>query len=261
MKRSTLFLNALLVVTLALAALPMGTVMADAPTPEPPPPADVVPPVVSNVTVAPLPVPANTPVTLTAAADDSLTGASPILSAEYSLNGGAWTAMLAVDGLFDTATENVTAQITSGKSGANEVCVRATDAANNVSDPVCLTFAVEYVFKGFRPPIRMNVANKANAPRTIPVKWKLMTAAGKPVSSRSVFVAVKSYEVDCATLAGDPTTAKIEPAPGKSGLRYLGSGNWMYNWKTTKAYRTTCRMMFVEFTGGQQSPAVLFQFK
>ena len=140
-------------------------------------------------------------------------------------------------------------------------CVRGTDALDNMGEPACAALTVQYAFKGFFSPIRMGKENKANAGRTIPVKWQLKTADGKPVSDKNSFVAVKTYPVDCVTLTGDPAATTVEKFPGKSGLRYQGSGKWMFNWKTDKAYKATCRMMFVEFTGGQKSPEVLFRFK
>jgi hypothetical protein len=108
----------------------------------------------------------------------------------------------------------------------------------------------------------MGGANKANAPQTIPVKWKLsLTSNGAAVNAPASFVALKSYAVDCTTLAGDISTAVVEKGPGKTGLKSLGKGKWQFNWKTPKTYRSTCRMMFVLFSDGLMSPQVLFRFK
>jgi len=225
---------------------------------------DTLGPITSAVNVTPNPATVNASVTVTAAVDDTTTGGSNIQSAEYSLNGEAWTAMNASDGAFDSVLENVTGSFIVTQVGSNQVCIRGTDAANNVGDAVCASFTAQYLYKfsGFRPPIRMNVANKANAPQTIPVKWRLtLTATGAPVNKPSSFVALKSYAVDCITLTGDPSTAVVEKGPGKTNLRYLGAGNWLFNWKTSKEYRTTCRMMFVLFSDGQMSPSILFRFK
>ena len=53
----------------------------------------------------------------------------------------------------------------------------------------------------------------------------------------------------------------MEKSPGKSGLRYLNAGNWIFNWKTDKAYKGTCRNLFILFGDGSTSPEVTFQFK
>lgn len=254
MKAIAKVISMMLVVILAFTALPAGSALAQAP-------ADALGPLTSAVTLVPNPAPASTPVVITALVDDSTTGGAVIKSAEYSLDKTTWTPMTAADGALDTATESVTATFKPAVSGVLEVCVRGTDALDNMGEPVCAALTVQYAFKGFFSPIRMGKENKANAGRTIPVKWQLKTADGKPVSDKNSFVAVKTYPVDCVTLTGDPAATTVEKFPGKSGLRYQGSGKWMFNWKTDKAYKATCRMMFVEFTGGQKSPEVLFRFK
>jgi hypothetical protein len=245
----------LMAVALVIAAIPTGNVLAET---------DTLGPITSAVAVAPNPAAINTSVTVTAIVDDTTTGGSNIQSAEYNLNGGAWSTMSASDGVFDTVMENVTASFTLTQAGDNQVCVRGTDVAGNVGESACTILSGQYqfTFSGFRPPIRMNQANRTNAPRTIPVKWRLtLTSDGTPVSDPTSFVALKSYAVDCTTLVGDPATAVVEKGPGNAGLRYLGTGNWLFRWKTTRNYRHTCRLMFVEFSAGQMSPTVLFRFR
>jgi hypothetical protein len=236
------------------AILPAGSAFAQAPV-------DTLGPVTSAVVVAPSPVLLDKMVTITALVDDTTTGNSNIKSAEYSLNGGPWTAMSAVDGAFDTVSEPVTAAFKASTLGQNQVCVQAKDVLDNLGAQVCATFNVQYLFKGFFSPVRMNKDNLAKSGRTIPLKWRLTSGAGKPINDRSSFVAVKSYAVDCEMLSGDPLTAVIESAPGKSGLQNHGSGYWHFNWKTSKSYNGTCRKMFVAFKGGQMSPEVVFRFK
>jgi hypothetical protein len=249
MKRMQTIFAILLVAALAM---PTSAVLADT---------DTLGPLASAVAVTPNPATVNTTITVTATADDSTTGGSNILSAEFSVNAGAWTPMSAADGAFDAATENVTAAFMLTQAGANQVCVRGTDALNNIGDAVCatLTGQYQYTFTGFFNPIRMSAPNKVNASRTIPVKWSLTLLDGTTATSPASFVALKSYAVDCATLAGDISTAVVEPSAGK--LHKIGKGKWMFNWKTSKTYQHTCRMMFVLFNDGQSSPSVLFSFR
>lgn len=244
----------LLAVMLACAMLPTGSVLAL----DPPP--DTLGPITSAVVVTPSIVLLNGQAVVTATVDDTTTGGSLIKSAAYSLNNVNWFPMIAVDGTFDAISEAVTATFKTGAVGLNQVCVRGTDVVDNVGAAVCTPFTTQYAFKGFKPPVHMGVPNKANAGQTIPLKWQLTDAKGKPVSDKASFVAVKSYPVDCTTLLGDPTSAVSEIGPGKSGLKYTG-GYWHFNWKTPKAYAGTCRQMFVAFKGGQMSPEVLFIFK
>jgi hypothetical protein len=253
MKRFRLISTLIMAAALAMAVIPAGGVLAVSAGP-----------VTSAVNLNPNPATINTSVTVTATVDDTTAANVNIQSAEFSVNGGAWTAMTASDGTFDSPTENVTATFPATSAGTYNVCVRGTDVSSNVGDPVCAPLTVQYLyaFTGFSAPIKMGGANKANAPQTIPVKWKLsLTSNGAAVNAPASFVALKSYAVDCTTLAGDISTAVVEKGPGKTGLKSLGKGKWQFNWKTPKTYRSTCRMMFVLFSDGLMSPQVLFRFK
>jgi hypothetical protein len=241
--------------TMVLALLPGGAVLAVT---------DTLGPVTSDVLLDPNPATVNTILTVTATVDDTSTGSAIIQSAEFSVNGGPWTAMTAVDNTFDAVSENVNGSFTATPVGTYDVCVHGTDALNNIGEPACASLTVQslYIFSGFKSPIKMGIANKANAPQTIPVKWLLTLAAtGAVVKDQTSFVALKSYAVDCTTLTGDISTAVVEKGPGKAGLKYLGAGKWRFNWKTPKTYRHTCRNMFVLFSDGLMSPEVSFIFK
>ena len=72
---------------------------------------DPQPPAVSNVAATPNPTNGTINITATATVDDAATGNSKIVSAFYSIDGGAAVAMAAADGTFNSATENVTATI------------------------------------------------------------------------------------------------------------------------------------------------------
>jgi hypothetical protein len=255
MKKLTSTFSLLLIIVMAFSFLPSSIALADPILP------DTLGPITSAVVVTPNPVLLNGKATVTALVDDTPTGGSNILSAEYSLDGGAFLPMKAVDGAFDAVSEAVTATFTVTTVGQHTVCVRGTDVVPNVGAPVCVNFSVQFVFKGFKPPVKMGQINKAKGGQAIPLKWQLTDANKKPISAPASFVAVKSYLVDCTTLVGDPTTATVEGAPGHSGLKYQGNGNWQFNWKTLKSYSGTCRKMFVAFNGGQTSPEVVFRFK
>jgi len=117
-------------------------------------------------------------------------------------------------------------------------------------------------FSGFYDPIDMGIPNIAKAGSTIPVIWHLADANGNDVSDPASFGDLVSYRVDCP---GSGVLSSLSDAtqvyPGSSGLQYLKEGNWQLNWKTSKNYAGTCRNMYIEFTSGQKSPEVTFQFK
>jgi hypothetical protein len=217
-------------------------------------------PVTSAVALTPNTVVINGLVEVTANVDDNATGGSKIASAEYSLNGGAWVPMSSQDGGFDEVAEQVTASFMVTQLGQHSVCVRGTDVPGYTGEAACASFYAGYHFAGFFAPIDMGVTNSAKAGQAIPVKWRLTDGNGVPVDDVNSFVMLRSYRVNCDTLADEGEDA-IEDYAGSSGLQYLGDGYWQFNWKTIKTYAGQCREMYVEFQGGVTSPFVSFRFK
>jgi hypothetical protein len=100
-------------------------------------------PMADDLTASPSPASVSTQLTLRATVTDSDTGGSAIASAQYRINGGAWTAMTAQDGAFDSAVENVEASFTAPSTpGVFDVCVRATDTWRNNGAETCATLVV-----------------------------------------------------------------------------------------------------------------------
>jgi hypothetical protein len=95
---------------------------------------DALGPVITFLGVSPNPVPINTPVILSAVLDDSLTGNSPIMQAEYLVDGGSYTTMTPQDGTFDVAVEGVSATLPGfAVPGVYEICVRGADLLDNAT--------------------------------------------------------------------------------------------------------------------------------
>ncbi len=129
---------------------PTDTPLSATSTPTPTPVPDLLGPITSNVVANPDPAPVNTAITLTALVDDTTTGNSNIASAEFRVDAGAWMAMAAQDGSFDSPTENVTANIGLFASASVHVlCVRGTDVPGNVGAASCIFFAVYDPRAGF----------------------------------------------------------------------------------------------------------------
>lgn len=105
------------------------------------PPPDTEAPVVSNVAVTPNPAAYGTPVTLTAYATDNV----GVTAASYSVNGVATGSFT-----FGPGTP-VTLSVSLGTPavGVYEICVTATDAANNPSNIECTMLAVYDPSAGF----------------------------------------------------------------------------------------------------------------
>jgi len=119
-------------------------------TPTTTPVPDLLGPITSNVVANPDPAPVNTAIVLTALVDDTTTGNSNIASAEFRVDAGAWMAMSAQDGGFNSPTENVTANIgVFASAGVHVLCVRGTDVPGNVGAASCIFFAVYDPRAGF----------------------------------------------------------------------------------------------------------------
>ncbi|UCE00698.1 MAG: hypothetical protein JSV42_08300 [Chloroflexota bacterium] len=101
-------------------------------------------PLTFAVTVIPDKVAGGMSVSLSATVDDSTTGGGTILSAEYSVDGGIWTGMVAQDGSFDSTTEVVSGSFLAPlPSGEKNVCVRGKDTDLYVGPESCTTLTVD----------------------------------------------------------------------------------------------------------------------
>ena len=104
---------------------------------------DLLAPVVRDLSVSQNPVPVGVAVSVGATIDDASTGASIIGGAEYALDGGSYSPIVANDGVFDESTESVAGQLGPfASAGVHEVCVRGADVAGNVAVPECTLLAV-----------------------------------------------------------------------------------------------------------------------
>ena len=125
----------------------------------------------------------------------------------------------------------------------------AGDVARGTSDhdPNVATFLL-YPFGGFLSPVAAPpTLNVLKAGAAVPVKFSLggnqglaILAAGYP----------QSQQIDCTTLAPSGSPAPTTAA-GFSGLRYdATSGQYIYAWKTDKAWADTCRAFILKLADG-----------
>jgi probable HAF family extracellular repeat protein len=103
-----------------------------------------------------------------------------------------------------------------------------------------------YDFVGFSQPVdNGKVFNLVNAGRIIPLKWRLLTEAGAPITNLSS-ASVSSAQISCQTSA--PTDAIEQVAASASLLQNLGNGYYQLNWKTDKLW-TGCKVMRLSLQG------------
>jgi hypothetical protein len=101
-------------------------------------------PLSSNLAAAPNPIGPGQQVTLNAVIDDSAVGGSTISNAQYNLAGGGWSPMTAQDGTFDQPIETTMVSFPAPiLDGKYSLCVRGTDAVNNLGPDTCITLSVD----------------------------------------------------------------------------------------------------------------------
>ena len=182
-------------------------------------------------------------------------GPNPVL-----LNGSATATPNATDALSGVASSSC-GTLNTATVGSKSVSCSATDNAGN-SASASATYAVTYQFVGFSGSVLGGgVLNMAKAGQNIPLKWRLLDAAGAPVTNlTAATVAVTVANLACG--AGTTTAGALAAAAGGGGgsaLRNLGDGYYQYNWSTPKSYANTCKTMRLSLGEGTTHDA-LFRF-
>ncbi len=98
-------------------------------------------------------------------------------------------------------------------------------------------------FTGFSAPVdNGGASNLVKASQTAPLRWRLTTSEGVPVTNLSASdVSVRVSELSCST--GTSVDAVEEYSTGSSGLQNLGDGYYQWNWKTPRTYAESCKTM------------------
>jgi hypothetical protein len=112
-------------------------------------------------------------------------------------------------------------------------------------------------FIGFESPVdNGGVLNVVKAGSAVPLKWRILDAAGAPVTG------LDDARVTVASLAcsaGSSADQLEELAAGGSALQNLGDGYYQLNWKTPKSYANSCKTLRLEIGDGVLHTA-LFSF-
>jgi hypothetical protein len=130
-------------------------------------------------------------------------------------------------------------------TGVGTCTVTASQPGNadwNAAPSVARSFEVTWPFRGFLQPIDNGIVNIAKAGSAIPVKFDLggnrglsILAAGSPTSSA----------IDCTNGAEDAIEATV--TAGSSSLQYdATAGHYIYVWKTSSAWASSCRVLSVK---------------
>ena len=167
----------------------------------------------------------------------------------------SWTAADAESGLATPASGTV-ALDTSSVGTKSASAPTAEDNVGHLAGATCI-YAVVFDFRGFfRPVDNAPTLNVVKAGSGIPVKFSLsgdqgldVFAAGHPVS----------YGVDCNTSAPLDTVEQTVTAGGSSLSYDVLADQYVYVWKSDKAWAGTCRRLDVTLTDGTRH-VVHFKF-
>jgi hypothetical protein len=146
-------------------------------------------------------------------------------------------------------TDVVTCTPASGSSfavGSTTVNCAATDAHGNTGHG-SFKVTVSYPFAGFfRPVDNLPVVNVVKAGSAVPVKFSLGGDQGLAIFAKNYPV---SAPMACSGAVQDAVEETV--TAGGSSLSYdPTAGQYIYVWKTDKAWAGTCRQLQVKFADG-----------
>jgi hypothetical protein len=202
---------------------------------------------------------ANQTITFGALADKSL-GA-----ADFSVSASASSGLTVGFSSLTTAVCTMPTATTVHIAAVGTCTIRASQGGNgnyNAAPNIDRSFGVTWVFHGFFQPVDNVGWNGAQAGSAIPVKFDLNGNQGM-----NIFVSgyPKVTSVTCPSVSTPVDTIEETFAASNSGLQYDSTANppigqYVYVWKTDKAWAGTCRRLDVQLVDGQ-SKSALFQFK
>lgn len=180
--------------------------------------------------------------------------ASPVfLGSSASVN---WTASDTGSGLATAASESVA--LDTSTVGPNSVdAPTASDNVGHTSDTTTCSYSVIFNFHGFFQPVdNGGVFNIVKAGQGIPMKFDLSGDQGL-----NIFMAgyPKSTQINCSSSADEDLIESTVTAGGSS-LNYDGTvnlpyGQYIYVWKTDKAWAGKCRQFQMKLIDGETHTA------
>jgi HYR domain-containing protein len=133
--------------------------------------------------------------------------------------------------------------------GASTVTCGATDKHGNYASKN-FTVTVQYNWSGFYSPIENTVVNRVKAGSAIPIKFSLGGNMGLDVFAAGYPISAVAANFDGVVAVNDITDLSIASAGGSS-LTYDPLANqYIYVWKTDKAYAGTNRQLQVKLKDG-----------
>jgi hypothetical protein len=147
--------------------------------------------------------------------------------------------------------------IDTSRLGTFAFTVNATDSGGRTSSDTH-QYVVRYGFSGFLAPVDAPpTLNAATAGRTYPVKWELRNGSGATVGSLASVRKITVSKIECSSRPEEalPSTDAVSV----SELTFTG-GQFIYTWKTEKAWAGSCRRLTIELDDGTK-PYADFSFR
>lgn len=158
---------------------------------------------------------------------------------------GPISASDALSGL-DSAASTLSGSVDTSTIGAKDVTFTAYDNAGNSNTKTC-TYNVIFLFSGFFKPIDNGMLNVVKAGSAVPVKFSLDGYQGMGIIATGY---PKVWTIACP--GGEPEAPVEETVTaGQSSLSYDAiEDQYVYVWKTSKAWAGTCKQLEVKLIDG-----------
>jgi hypothetical protein len=177
--------------------------------------------------------------------DVSVTGVSN--GAHYTLGSVPAAGCETSDGLSGVQTEAVLSTSGGPVGTVTATCSGATDNADN-SGSASVSYSVEYAWNGFFKPVdNLPILNVAKAGSAIPVKFSLGGNQGLNIFDATY---PKSQVITCDSTAPVDGIEETVTAGGSSLQYDAGANQYIYVWKTDKAWAGSCRQLVVKLVDG-----------
>ncbi|MCC5867297.1 MAG: PxKF domain-containing protein [Gammaproteobacteria bacterium] len=164
------------------------------------------------------------------------------------------------DGLSGVATHAVLTLSgrADGLGAFTATCDGATDRAGNAAEAVSVSYDVRYPFTGFfRPVDNLPVVNRVRAGQAVPLRFSLGGDVGLGILADA---SPYTQAVGCTT-AAVVTDVEETVTAGGSTLSYDPlTGQYIYVWKTPRAFANSCRRLTIALIDGTTHSAH-FEFR
>jgi probable HAF family extracellular repeat protein len=168
-------------------------------------------------------------------------------TAEVLLGGEVSTVTFGA-GADGTVKENPDGSYAVVNHGTVGITVTVDGTTSTVTPSSTLASVRTWKFQGFSAPVNnLPTLNLVKAGQTVPLRWRLLTSAGAPVTTLST-AKLAVTNAPCNNSGGSDPVEEVTTA--KTGLLNLGDGYYQMNWATPKSFAGTCKRLHLDIGDG-----------